>query len=101
MSLPSFNTSDRTLSMLQDQWTAQLNPVLANPLVAGRLIQNVTLASGTNTINTLLGRKLQGYIVVLKSANVTIYDTQSTNTMPDKTLQLTSSGAVVITLWVF
>ncbi len=99
--LPSFNTSDRILAMLQDQWASQINPVLANPLVQGRLISNISLVTGSNTINTLLGRKLQGYIVVMKSANVTIYDTQATNPMPDKTLQLVASGPAAISLWCF
>lgn len=101
MSLTTFNTTDRILSMLQDSWSSQLNVLLANPLVNGRLIQNVVLASGSNTINTLLARKLQGYLVVLKDANVTIYDTQTTNPMPDKTLQLVSSGPATVTLYVF
>lgn len=101
MSLPSFNTSDRILSMMQSQWATQLDPVLANPLVQGRLITNVSLTTGTNTINTLLSRKLQGYIVVLKSADVTIYDLQSVNPSPERTLQLVASGPAIVTLWVF
>lgn len=86
---------------MQSQWAAQLDPLLALPILNGRLIENVTLTTGSNTINHKLSRKLVGYIVCLKSANVTLYDTQTTNTMTDKTLQLTSSGAAVVTLWVF
>lgn len=99
--LTNFNTSDRILAMLQDSWSTDLNPVLANPLVNGRLIQNVTLTTGANIINHGLSRKLQGYLVVLKSANESIYDTQTTNPMPAKTLQLVASGAVTVTLYVF
>ena len=101
MSLPIFLTQDRILSQMQTQWASQLDQVLSCPIVNGRLLENVTLTTGSNTINHKLSRKLVGYIVCLKSANVTIYDTQSTNTMTDKTLQLTASGPAVITLWVF
>lgn len=83
------------------RWAASLNPVLSNPLVDGNLLQGVVLASGNNVINHGLGRKLQGYIVVLKSANVTIYDTQSTNPHPELTLILVASGAATISVYCF
>ncbi len=101
MSLPIFQTPDRILSQLQTQWNAQISPVIEQPLVRGHLINNITLISGTNVIDHRLSRKLQGYIVVLKSANVTIYDNQSTNPMPDKTLILVASGPATISAWVF
>ncbi len=83
------------------KWAATLNPLLANPLVNGRLLQEITVKSGANTINHTLGKKLQGYFVVLNSANVTFYDSQLTNQMPDLTLILNASGPAVITLYVF
>lgn len=101
MSLPIFQTQERILSQMQTQWSSQLNPLLSCPLVNGRLIESITLTTGSNTINHRLSRNLVGYIVCLKSADVTIYDTQATNAMTDKTLRLTASGPAVITLWVF
>lgn len=101
MSLPQFNTTDRILAMLQSQWANSLDPVLANPLVQGQLLPNITVATGSNTINHKLSRKLQGYIVVMQSAPATFYDTQATNPTPAQTLQLVSSGPAVLTLWVF
>ncbi len=101
MELPSFNTTDRILSMMQSAWATMINPVLSSLIVQGRQIPNVSLVTGTNTIDHKLSRKLQGYIVTTKSANVTIYDLQTVNTMPDKTLQLVASGPAVITLWCY
>ncbi len=101
MSLPSFNTSDRILSMMQSQWAAQLDPLLACPLVNGRLIQSVTLTTGNNTINHKLSRKLVGWIVVGQTAASSFYDNQSTNQMSDMTLILNSSAPCVVSLWVF
>lgn len=85
----------------QPLWASQINPVLANPLVQGQLLSNISVSSGANVINHKLGRKLQGYIVVLNSAAVTYYDSQSTNQTPDLTLILNASGSAVISLYVF
>ncbi len=83
------------------KWAATLNPLLANPLVRGRVLSNVILDSGANTINHGLGRKLQGYLVVLNSAAVTFNDDQSINQYPDLTLIIVASGATTVSLYVF
>ncbi len=83
------------------KWAASLNPLLANPLMGGRLLEGIVLTTGVNNISHGLQRKLRGYFVVLKSANVTIYDSQATNQMPDLTLILNASGAATVTLYVF
>ena len=101
MSLPQFQSNDRNLQMLQNQWASQLDPVLINPLVNGRLIQGQVLTSGVNTINHKLGRKLVGWIVVRNNSNVTFYDSQDSNQMPELTLVLNASGATTVSLWVF
>lgn len=83
------------------KWAASINPVLANPIVDGNLLKNVKLKSGVNIINHGLGAVLQGYIIVMNSANVTFYDNQSTNSMPGLTLDLVSSGATTVSIYVF
>lgn len=83
------------------KWAAAINPVLSNPLVTGQILSGIKLASGANTISHGLGRKLQGYLVILNSASTTFYDKQSTNQMPDLTLQIVSSGATIVSLYVF
>jgi len=89
------------MGLMQTAWATQLNPVIANPLAQGRLIQNVSLVSGANVINHQLGRKLQGWILTRQRSAASIYDTQDSNTMPALTLQLTSSAAVTVDLFVF
>ena len=101
MSLPIFQTILKDLSLMQTKWASIINPILAAPIVNGLLLNNVSLVSGDNTINHRLGRKLQGWIVVGKNANANIYDKQSTNTMPELTLVLNSSGTLTVNLWVF
>lgn len=84
-----------------NKWSAALNPVIANPLMAGRLISNVVLTTGVNTINHGLQRNLVGYIVTLKNANITIYDSQSTNQKSNLFLILNASAPATVSLYVF
>jgi hypothetical protein len=88
-------------SLANPRWASTLNPLLANPIVNGVLIPNVLVKSGANTINHTLGRKLQGYFVILNNAAVTFYDNQANNQKPELNLILISSGSAVITLYVF
>ncbi len=98
-SLPSFNTSDRILAQMQSQWGALIDPVLKNPLVQGRLVEDVVLTTGSNTVNHLLARNYQGWLIVDRNAAATVYSTPST--MPDKTLILVASAPITLKLWVF
>lgn len=84
-----------------NKWAALINPVLSNPLINGLMLKNVALINGTTIVNHKLGRKLQGYFVVLKDAQAQIYDNQADNQMPQLTLSLTSDAAVTVSLWVF
>ena len=100
MSLPVFKSDDQSVTLLQTAWKSNLDPVLSNPLLNGVLQKNITLASGTNVINHLLGRPIQGYLITgMHNAFSEIYDTQS-NT-PALTLNLHSSVATSIDLYCF
>jgi hypothetical protein len=99
--LPQFHTSDQTLRLLQTQWAQNINPLLRNPLLQGRLIEGVELVSGDNTINHLLDRKLRGWVLTGISAAAQIYDKQATNASPQQTLILNSDASCTVALWVF
>lgn len=88
-------------SQAQTKWAATLNPIVSNPLVSGLILSNIKVTTGANTINHLLGRDLQGYIVILNSASITYYDSQATNQRPQLTLILNASGDATISLYVF
>jgi hypothetical protein len=87
--------------LVETRWKSQLDPVIACPLVNGQLLSGVALVSGYNTVNHGLGRKLQGYIVVLSGAAETFFDNQDNNASPQLTLILHSSGPTTVSLWVF
>jgi hypothetical protein len=101
MGLARVQTDSREINQIQSNIATILNPIQANPMSSGIIVDGIVLASGSNVIQHTLGRILQGYIVILKSANVTIYDSQSTNATPNLTLVLVSSGAATISLYLF
>lgn len=90
-----------SLPLMQTQWAQQLDPIISNELLQGRLIQNVSLINGQTAINHGLSRKLIGWFIVGQNAQASIWDSQSSNQMPQLTLVLNSTAAVTVALWVF
>lgn len=89
------------IDQMQLRWASLLQPLLDSPTAAPVLLQ-LTLASGDNTVNHLLGRKLVGWMSVgFHGAYADLFDKQASNPIPDKTLILNSSAATAVTLMVF
>jgi hypothetical protein len=87
--------------LAQTKWAGTLNPVIANVLLQGRLLEDLSVSTGTNAIAHGLGRNLVGYFVVRNNAAVTFYDAQASQQRPDLFLSLVASGAATISLYVF
>lgn len=102
-SLLQQQTSNFDLSKVQDNVRNVLESISElHEIVNGRLIKDIAIVSGTaKIISHELSRKLKGWIVVRKSANSTIWDSQLTNTNPKTTLVLQASANVTVSLWVF
>jgi hypothetical protein len=98
MGLPIQQTNILPLSLMQNTWSAQLNPVLANPVTNPGLLTGISIVSGVNVINHKLGRPMQGWKVTDINAAITLYRSQPFNS---STLTLTASGAAIINLEVF
>jgi len=101
MALPKYKTDIRELTLLQQTWASQLDPVVTNTFTGGLVLKNVELSTGSNIINHKLGRKLQGWTMVRVRASATFYDTQDVNPNPELTLFLTSSANVTVDIYVF
>lgn len=101
MSLPQYQTDDTSFTLMQNQWSTQINPLLRNPSLQSVLLKNITLVTGSNQVNHLLGRKLQGWRIVRLRASAAIYDTQDSNPIQDKTLLLVSDAGVNVDIEVF
>lgn len=98
MALVTFKSDDKNLMLLQSNWTAQLNPIIANPLTDPTILTNVSLATGVNVINHLLGKTQQGWFITDINAVVSIYRSAPFNNL---TLTLTSSAPCTVSLGVF
>ena len=86
---------------MQNQWSTQLQPLLDNPLMHGLLLQNISLGTGSTSVNHTLGRRLVGWFVTRKRNGAVIYDTQDSNPMPALTLNLVSDMAAVVDIYVY
>jgi len=100
-SFATISSDDDELNRVQDNISTPLNSLISLPLSDSNLIQNVNLITGTTNVSHGLGRPLLGYIITKKNANVTIFDTQSTNQLKNRFLQLVSSGIAIVDLIVF
>lgn len=96
------NTSDRIISQLQDNIGATLQPIIANTALDSQILTGIVLTAGvTNQVPHMLGRKLQGWNLVRLRGNSTVYDSQDTNTAPDKFLSLHCTNTVTVDISVF
>lgn len=98
MALPFIKTDNQQVDQLQTKWRSELNPLLAQPLSSANTLKGIALINGVNTINHLLGRKQQGWIISDVDASAIIFRSQPFN---DKTLTLTSNAACLVDLLVY
>lgn len=98
MRLPFFKDENPNFTLLQNQWSRVLNPLLENPLNNASILKNISLITGDNVINTRLGRKTQGWLISDINAPVQIYRNAPFNEL---TLTLNSSGAATVEIVVF
>ncbi len=87
-----------SLDMMQTKWATELNPIISNEIVNGLLLSNITITTGVNVINHLLGRKQIGWYITDINAAAQIYRSQPLNNLQ---LTLTSDADCVASLWVF
>ncbi len=96
--LPLFKDPNVSFTLLQTKWKASLDPILANPILSGVQLNNVSLINGTTTFPHLLGRRQQGWFITDINGAASIFRPVTFN---DKTLTLTSSAVVIVNLWVY
>ncbi len=93
---------DYPLSTLQANIKEILDPISANPILAGHFINNVALVTGAqNKISHGLGRNIVGYIVTNQTALAFIYAVPGEQSLPNRTLVLEASADTTVNLYVF
>jgi hypothetical protein len=94
-------TDDKDLQAFQDKMETFVVPFVTCAIIDGILHNDIQLQTGTVfTLEHRLGRALRGWIVVKKSAQADVWDSQATNQVKS-TLLLNSSANVTVSVWVF
>ena len=81
-------------------------------ILNGRLIETSAIANGQsaplvltagkdNVVQHTLGRPAKGWFVVNANAAATVYQSKSTNPVPNQQILLVTSATVTVSLWVF
>lgn len=86
----------RLFSTVIDNINAEFNRLNKVSILNNTIIENVEINT-TTSINHKLGRAPNGYITILKNANVQIWNGEVNET----TITLNSSGAVRVSLLIF
>ncbi len=91
------------IASMQDSLERVLKPVSANPLLDGRLIEDIEIDGVSDTVvDHKLGRELRGWFLTRKSrAGAAVGDDQANNDTPELTLILLSAAAQTVSIWVF
>ena len=85
-------------SLANPKWSAELNPVITNPLNNVIILKNINLSTGANVINTGLQDVQQGWFIVDINAPITVYRSSPFSKL---TMSLTCSGPAVANIGVF
>jgi len=101
ITIPYQQTDSRQVNQFQQALKQALQPLTSQPQSEGIILTQVALVAGTNTIPTMINRKLQGWSLVRVRAASTVYDTQDSNPNPFQTLVLVASAPVVVDIFVF
>lgn len=98
---PGLQSINAVFTQMQNVWATIIGPVIDRPQNKSNIIPKVSLVVGQNTIPHGLAGPLAGWSVVRKNAVADIYDSQDTNSTPQKTLILVSDAIVTVDLEVF
>lgn len=91
-------TGDQALDLFHSRLKSEIDPLLANKLMQGNLVENVLLVPGQNQVSHTLQRIPYGYIVVQSNSLPQVYNFKTS----DKNyLYLNSSTSVLVSLWTF
>lgn len=95
-------TTNNEVRQLQDATAAVFRTMSDREILDGQLLRDISLvALAVTRLDHKLGRDLIGWSVVRKSATCDIWDGQADNISPGRSLLITASQDVTISLWVF
>lgn len=98
MGTPKQLSSNLPWSLANPLWASAVNPIISNPLNFAKIINQISLIAGVNTINHGLGFVQQGWFFTDSDASISAHRSAPFNNL---TLTLTSSGPAIVNLAVF
>ena len=91
-------SSDDITRQLQDNVDAAIGPIIDKPIVDGVLLKSIALTTGSiDIVSHKLGRTPLGYIIVKRSADSTIWESETNK----RSINLNCSADVTVSIWVF
>lgn len=99
--VPLVQLNDQNLMRMQAGIVDRLNLLAGVPFLNGILLEAVVLSSGNTIVNHKLGRTIRGYFVTNQNAAASIYNSSPATLNFEQQIQLNSSAAVTVDLWVF
>jgi len=99
--LRQFSANSTDVDRLYQHVSNFASQFTTKPLLDGIHFKGVSLSSGDNTVNHGLGRQIQGWVITNKDAAGDVYATPSKQTTSDKTLILTASTDLLVSIYVF
>jgi len=100
--LRQFNVVDADLDRLYQNVARFARQFTDKPLIDGIILKDLSLLSASdNSINHKLGREIQGWVIINKTAQSDIWAVPTKQTRTSKTLVLNCSADVTVSLYVF
>lgn len=99
---------DTKLNKFQEnvsEFVSQINPILLSGNLLLKTIgdnpQEITIATTRTLVSHGLGRSYQGFIIVDRTGNATVWRDTTYTENKDKFIPLIASSSVTVKLWVF
>lgn len=101
MQFSTFNTKDNDLNRLQANCSTAFSYLFNNILKDITLLENITLNTGPNMIETKLGKAVSGWIIVRIDSVSDIKEIEVSKNIADKFLNLHASVGCKVSILIF
>lgn len=96
MGIKQVQTNDQNLQFIQDNFNAAVVPIQNSPLVYGRTIESVAIATTGTAVPHNLGHQPSKWVITDQNTNTSVYRTA----WDSRTITLKCGSSCTISLWV-
>jgi hypothetical protein len=99
----SVNSDNPEVRVLDQRLLAIFNSIIKNPLLnSPTIVKSILLTSGVDTlVNHGLNRVVTGWIVIDKNGSGDVYQSTTTNTIPNASIILKSTATITVSILFF